>query len=375
MNSSTLNAQITLAPGTYNTVVQAWDNCGGVGKTPVNITVASNGGGGGTKGAPPKFLYLTDYKGGKVNGYLVNPSTGAITANGQTPPWAHWGPTRVASDKGGYRLYVINWGSKDLDAYFIDRSNGYLSQVPGSPFAIGQNPTGVAVAPTGKFVYVTAQNNYVYGFSVESNGSLTPVAGSPFLTQSDPITLAIDPSGKYLYTDDGADGNKIDAFSINELDGALTPVAGSPFTQSPSSCGDGGNDMAVDASGQFLVLSQYCNGTEVFRIEPANGSIAQVPGSPFPVPAGQGPAGFIGSITWTERCNSYIWVEDRFAIGRLDGRGRQFLRGRLLGSDILALLISWLYSSASDGISIGKVAVCFLVVTVFAFAARDVPAL
>jgi hypothetical protein len=33
------------------------------------------------------------------------------------------------------------------------------------------------------------------------------------------------------------------------------------------------------------------------------------------------------------------------------------------------------YSSASEGISIGSVAVCFVVVVVFAFAAREVPAL
>ena len=287
VDASSLNTQITLSPGTYNTVVQAWDNCGGVGKTPVTITVASGGGGGGA--TPPKFLYSTDYSGGKVQGYLVNPSTGAITANGQNPPWAHWGPTRVASDKGGYRLYVINWGSKDLDAYFINRSNGYISQVPGSPFAIGQNPTGVAVAPSGKYVYVTAQNNYVYAFSVASNGSLSPVAGSPFFTQNHPVALAIDPTGKYLYTNDGQNANKIDAFSINNVNGALTPVPGSPFAQASSGCDDGGNDIAVDPSGKFLVLPQYCTGTEVYRIDSANGSIAQVPGSPFAIPANQGP--------------------------------------------------------------------------------------
>ncbi len=38
-NSNQLNTYITLSPGTYNTVVQAWDNCGGVGKTPITISV------------------------------------------------------------------------------------------------------------------------------------------------------------------------------------------------------------------------------------------------------------------------------------------------------------------------------------------------
>jgi hypothetical protein len=39
VNSSSLDTYIKLAAGSYNTVVQAWDNCGGVYKTPVSITV------------------------------------------------------------------------------------------------------------------------------------------------------------------------------------------------------------------------------------------------------------------------------------------------------------------------------------------------
>ena len=38
---ASLNALLTLGPGTYNTVVQEWDNCGGAAKTPVTITVGS----------------------------------------------------------------------------------------------------------------------------------------------------------------------------------------------------------------------------------------------------------------------------------------------------------------------------------------------
>ena len=39
-----IEAFIPLKAGTYSTVVQAWDNCGGVAKTPVNISVNSNAG-------------------------------------------------------------------------------------------------------------------------------------------------------------------------------------------------------------------------------------------------------------------------------------------------------------------------------------------
>jgi len=39
VNAATLNTHIALSPGSYNTVVQSWDNCGHVYKAPVNITV------------------------------------------------------------------------------------------------------------------------------------------------------------------------------------------------------------------------------------------------------------------------------------------------------------------------------------------------
>ncbi len=43
-NGAALDTHLPLSPGTYNTVVQAWDNCGSALKTPVTITVSSGGG-------------------------------------------------------------------------------------------------------------------------------------------------------------------------------------------------------------------------------------------------------------------------------------------------------------------------------------------
>lgn len=40
VDASSLNTSIPLSPGTYDTVVQSWDNCGNVGKTFVTITVS-----------------------------------------------------------------------------------------------------------------------------------------------------------------------------------------------------------------------------------------------------------------------------------------------------------------------------------------------
>jgi len=43
VNGASLNTTLSLSAGTYSTVVQDWDNCGGSAKTPVTITVSGSG--------------------------------------------------------------------------------------------------------------------------------------------------------------------------------------------------------------------------------------------------------------------------------------------------------------------------------------------
>jgi hypothetical protein len=48
-----LNTMLTLNPGTYHTVVQEWDNCGGTATTPVTINVGGTNSGGGVQVSAP----------------------------------------------------------------------------------------------------------------------------------------------------------------------------------------------------------------------------------------------------------------------------------------------------------------------------------
>jgi len=61
-----LNTNITLNPGTYHTVVQEWDNCGGSSVAPITITVGSNSGGGG--------VFTNLHQQGGWTGYALLPS-------------------------------------------------------------------------------------------------------------------------------------------------------------------------------------------------------------------------------------------------------------------------------------------------------------
>ncbi len=64
---SSLNTTISLSPGTYNTTVQEWDNCGGSATAPVTVTVGGNGSGSSTG----TFSNLQTESG--WNGYALEP--------------------------------------------------------------------------------------------------------------------------------------------------------------------------------------------------------------------------------------------------------------------------------------------------------------
>jgi major membrane immunogen (membrane-anchored lipoprotein) len=87
-----LNTTLTLNPGTYNTVVEEWDNCGGAATTPVTITVGS-GGGGSNSGT---FTNLHQESG--WNGYaLLPPLYNICTSCVPAGPQATWSMTQKIS--------------------------------------------------------------------------------------------------------------------------------------------------------------------------------------------------------------------------------------------------------------------------------------
>ena len=52
VNGASLNTTLSLTPGTYNTVVQEWDHCGGASTTPIKITVSGGGSSGVSVSSP-----------------------------------------------------------------------------------------------------------------------------------------------------------------------------------------------------------------------------------------------------------------------------------------------------------------------------------
>ena len=82
VNGASLNTNLSLSPGTYNTTVEEWDKCGGASTTPVTVTVSSSGGG---------TTFSNLHSSGGWAGYAQQPPTYA-DCNGCTPsgPGTTW---------------------------------------------------------------------------------------------------------------------------------------------------------------------------------------------------------------------------------------------------------------------------------------------
>jgi hypothetical protein len=185
VQAGSIDTHLTLTPGSYKTTVQAWDRCGNVSKTAVNITVAPTG------LKPARFVYVADGL-AKLWGFNANPSTGVLSPTAQGPVLTNDRVVALAVDKGGYRLYGT-FGDTNIPprggvyAFFIDRRNGHLAAVPGSPFSTTPYAAdAIAVHPSGKFVFVGTNSSVfshgILAFAVNADGSLTSVNTTPIPT-------------------------------------------------------------------------------------------------------------------------------------------------------------------------------------------------
>jgi 6-phosphogluconolactonase (cycloisomerase 2 family) len=268
-------------------------------------------------------LFIANSASNNISAYSVK-TDGTLTAAGGTQTTGMT-PVSMAMDSAGHFLFVANQGlqispaSGTVSVFTV--SSTTLTEVPGSPFIVaapgapgGTGPSGVAVTPDGKFLYVANQfDGTVTRFSVDASGVLTqgPVA----LAGTTPSAAVITADGGFLYV---ANASTISAFAIcNQVlttcndptnpDGALTAVAGSPF---PS----GINPVAMVAapSGKFLfAVNRQSNQIGEYRIATGTGVLtanAQPVISTGATPVGAAIRVGTTTITATGGTTDYLYV-------------------------------------------------------------------
>jgi 6-phosphogluconolactonase len=306
-----------------------------------------------------RFLYVSSQGAsgaiGTILAYSINQSTGALTAiQGFQFPLIDGGivsPAELTIDPSGKFLYAAiqepetssppDGPNLAVAAFAINHTDGTLTPVSGSPFAIGaysMGDTPIVIGPSGQFLYIAYDDlgnstKDVTGFSIDpTTGALAMVTGGPLYTglglgtQSATIdprgkllyfaalscstttstpcgavsTLAIDaisgaltmtgstpeagssltfnPSGNFAY---GVFNQGITAFGVDATSGALTALAGSPYV---AVMFDLSWPVVMDPSGNFAYLLTLNGGILVLKVDPSTGALALVPGSPVAAP-------------------------------------------------------------------------------------------
>ncbi|HOO70692.1 MAG TPA: beta-propeller fold lactonase family protein [Spirochaetota bacterium] len=180
------------------------------------------------------YLYTTQ-SGFSVLGFSIDADSGALTNILDDPaPSVNVTMTRISPDDK--YLYVLD-NMLGTNVYSIDPATGLLTVISGSPFSADALAYDITVHPSGSFVYLaindtttTPETNQVRGYAVSTEtGALTEISGSPYEPGSQPYGVAVDPSGSFLYTANYG-SNDISGFSIDRETGALTAIDGSPFS-------------------------------------------------------------------------------------------------------------------------------------------------
>jgi len=252
------------------------------------------GGGLGVPGGPMvvdpqgRFLYMTIY-GGQAGNFIpefaIDRSSGALTFV-EPPAYGPPGTNGLALDPSGRFLFATGT-HRLVQTYTVDSASGELTA--GSVVNPQGPPDAVSVDPLDRFVYVeyfeetTPYTDMVIAFSLDStNGALSQIA-SPVATGAaggaglSLIWLAPHPSGKFLYVGYSA-SNSIAAYSIDPADGTLNPISGSPFP-----VGNDPSAAAVDPSGKYLyVTNSGSNDISAYAIDSDSGVLTPINSSPFP---------------------------------------------------------------------------------------------
>ncbi len=267
-----------------------------------------------------KFLFVAEGTAGTVNSYSI--SGGNLTAvpgtftftNGtgfQTPNFAAIAVTftvfpgiglngqqnSVCSDVGNTPppteyLFAADTVNNGIWQFEVDTSSGVLKNPSTTSnlqyFAAGTQPSGVAVDPCDRFVYVgNYLSNNVSAFTIcnglstsdpvncpgKAPGFLIPVSGSPFSLAggaNGPGQMLVDPFGRFLYVLD-MKSNQISPFQIS-------PVSGSLTAETVVSTGLQPMAMAIRADDSWMFVTNFNAATlSQYSITPSSGSLSPQP--------------------------------------------------------------------------------------------------
>jgi len=260
----------------------------------VSFLVACGGGGGGATGtgnsssntpspqsAAGTAHYFAYILRGGISTYSINAETGALTAvAGPTGT----NQTGFAVHPSGKFAYGIN-DTTDISTYTVSTSNGALTAL-GAPFAPGPHPHAFAVHPSGQFAYVAnglghfGESISVSGFAIDpGTGALTSLGApvSPAPGHGTLFSLVMAPSGRFVYIT--TENDTVVTLGIDVNAGVLSLGTANPIADLGLGTNPGGFTVAPNGKFAYFVHDSCCpSGTAIsaFTVDQATGALAAI---------------------------------------------------------------------------------------------------
>jgi 6-phosphogluconolactonase len=283
-----------LPNGSLGPVEGPQTSSGGV--EPISIAVHGN------------LVYVAN-EGDKTNGTGSNYAGFTLNAGGRLTPLKNStfalpstaNPGDILFNSTGSNLVGIEVGTTDPGTFLIDSflvgRDGRITPAPGSPFAAeAAGPFGSEFSPANPSrLYVSnahagSGNGSVSAFNVTGSGALSSIGPSPYADQQTaPCWVEISHDGRYLFTVNTG-STTISSYQILS-DGSLSLSSSTTFS---SGTGIRPFDARLDPSGAHLyVVDAKLNAVSAFAV--SGGSLTELNGSPFALPASATPFGIVAS--------------------------------------------------------------------------------
>ena len=189
----------------------------------------------------------------------------------------------------GVAAAVTSWSDTAIDITIPDVFPGPRDVVVNTDDAATDTIGFEVVLPRTVYVHHddgSSDTNAVTAFAMDAAGALAEVAGSPFATDSGSGGFGGDSSSVLLYRPTRklfvAGATAIAVFDVDPVDGTLAAVAGSPFPTD----GTRAFGMTISADGTHLYAAN-CESNDItgFDVVPETGAMTLMANSPFAAPS------------------------------------------------------------------------------------------
>jgi DNA-binding beta-propeller fold protein YncE len=221
------------------------------------------------------LAFVTNFNDGMVSSFTRNISTGVLKRSGQVMAGANKGPKGVAVAPSGSFLYVANNKDDNIYQFAVSSTDGTLTPLSPAFISNGKNsgPDELAINNAGTFLWVTGAGNGTAGSGSVTTYGVNSSTGQ--LTKNSKVTglssafgIAVDQTSSIVYvTDHGA--GLVDSFSIGKK-GALTPIGSVQDIGGP---GGTPGFIAIDPLRNFIYVTDLSFGV-LSTISTTDGALA-----------------------------------------------------------------------------------------------------